>query len=40
MLILLVAIKMMIHDKVKGPIDKLNVLEFKKMFMEIKCIQL
>ena len=30
------SIKMMIHDKVTGPVDKLNTLEFKKMFMADK----
>ena len=30
------SLKLMIHDKVKGPIDKLNTLEFKKMFMRDK----
>lgn len=30
------AIKMMVHDKAKEPVAKLNILEFKKMFMQDK----
>ena len=30
------SIKMMIHDKVNGPVDKLNTFQFKKMFMQDK----
>ena len=30
------SIKMMIHDKVTGPVDKLNSFKFKKMFMQDK----
>ena len=30
------SIKMMIHDKVTGPVDKLNTFQFKKMFMSDK----
>ena len=30
------SIKMMIHDKVTGPVDKLNTFKFKKMFMQDK----
>ena len=30
------SLKMMIHDKVTGPVDKLNSFEFKKMFMRDK----
>ena len=26
----------MIHDKVTGPVDKLNTFQFKKMFMQDK----
>ena len=29
-------LKMMIHDKVTGPVDKLNTFQFKKMFMQDK----
>ena len=29
-------VKMMIHDKVTGPVDKLNTFQFKKMFMQDK----
>ena len=29
-------LKMMIHDKVTGPVDKLNTFKFKKMFMQDK----
>ena len=30
------SIKLMIHDKVTGPVDKLNTFQFKKMFMSDK----
>mgnify|MGYP001419678853 FL=1 len=30
------SLKMMIHDKVTGPVDKLNTFQFKKMFMQDK----
>ena len=30
------SLKMMIHDKVTGPVDKLNTFQFKKMFMRDK----
>ena len=30
------SIKLMIHDKVTGPVDKLNTFQFKKMFMADK----
>mgnify|MGYP003155480723 FL=1 len=30
------SIKMMIHDKTTGPIEKLNTFKFKKMFMQDK----
>ena len=30
------SLKMFIHDKVTGPVDKLNTFEFKKMFMQDK----